>query len=116
VWHAITVTAPDELQSTGNNKMIVSRIPECMGNYDFNKIAFYAKKRFIEGCSTVELMEAAETQREKEEIALVSLLHVAKDEIQDIELSCNYASKCKVMDCRERLIKMIAEEIGVYPV
>ena len=96
--------------------MIVSRIPECMGNYDFDKIAFFAKKRFIEGCNTIDLMAAAKTQREKEEIALVSLLHVTNDEIRDIELTCKYASKCEVMDCRERLINMIAEEIGIYPV
>jgi len=96
--------------------MMVSHIPECMGDYDFDKIAFYAKKRFIEGCNTIELMEAAKTQHEKEEIALVSLLHVSNDKIQDIELTCKHASKCKIMDCRERLINKIAEEIGTYPV
>ncbi len=96
--------------------MMVSHIPECMGNYDFDNIAFFAKKRFIEGCNTIDLMTAAKTQREKEEIALVCLLHVANNEIQDIQLSCKHASKCKVMDCRERLINMIAEEIGTYPV
>lgn len=58
---------------------MVSHIPECMGDYDFDKIAFYAKKRFVEGCSTIELMAAAKTQRDKEEIALVSLLHVTND-------------------------------------
>ena len=95
---------------------MVSHIPKCMGNYDFDKIAFFAKKRFIEGCGTIELMEAAKTQREKEEVALVSLLHVTNDEIRNIELTCNYASKCEVMDCRERLINKIAKEIGTYPV
>ena len=95
---------------------MVSHIPECMGDYDFDKIAFYAKKRFIEGCNTIELMEAAKTQHEKEEIALVSLLHVSNDKIQDIELTCKHASKCKIMDCRERLINKIVEEIGTYPV
>lgn len=96
--------------------MIASHIPECMGNYDFDKIAYYAKKHFIDGCNTIELMKAARTDREREEIALVSLLHVAKDEIQDIDLSCKYAGECNVMDCRERLLKMIAKEIGIYPV
>jgi len=94
---------------------MVNHIPECMGSYDFDHIAFYAKKRFIDGCNTIELMAAAKTQREKEEVALVSLLHVANDEILDLKLSCKHASKCKVMDCRERLINMIAEEIGTYP-
>ncbi len=93
-----------------------SHIPECMGNYDFDNIAFFAKKRFVEGCNTIELMAAATTQREKEEIALVCLLHVANDEIQDIQLSCKHASQCKITDCRERLINKIAKEIGTYPV
>ena len=95
---------------------MVDLLPECMGNYDFDKIAFYAKKRFIEGCSTIKLMEMTKTRREKEMIALVSLLHVANDKIQDLELSCNYASECKVMDCREKLKNKIAEKIGIYPV
>lgn len=95
---------------------MVNHIPECMGNYDFDKIAYYAKKRFIEDCSTIELMAAATTQREKEEIALVSLLHVSNDKIQDLQLTCKHANECKVIDCRERLINKIAEEIGTYPV
>ncbi|MFV9614956.1 MAG: hypothetical protein ACNYZG_03315 [Gammaproteobacteria bacterium] len=95
---------------------MVNHIPECMGNYDFDKIAYYAKKRFIEDCSTIELMAAAKTQREKEEIALVSLLHVSNDKIQDLQLTCKHANECKVIDCRERLINKIAEEIGTYPV
>ena len=95
---------------------MVSHISECMGDYDFDKIAFYAKKRFVEGCSTIELMAAAKTQRDKEEIALVSLLHVTNDKIQDIELTCKHASKCKVLDCRERLINKITKEIGICPV
>ncbi len=95
---------------------MVSHIPECMGDYDFDKIVFFAKKRFIEGCSTIELMQAAKTQREREEIALVSLLHVANDKIQEIELSCKHASQCQVMDCREQLKNKITEEIGTFPI
>lgn len=95
--------------------MMACYIPECMGNYDFDKIAFFAKKRFVEGCSTIDLIESAKTQREKEEIALVCLLDVANDGIRDIQLSCKHTDQCKVMNCRERLKKMIAEEIGIYP-
>jgi len=95
---------------------MVSHIPECMGSYDFDNITTFARKRFIEGYNTIDLMEAAQTQREKDEIALVCMLHVANDKIQNIELSCIHASNCKDMDCRERLINMIATEIGVYPI
>ena len=86
--------------------------PRCMGNYDFDHIAFFAKKRFVEGFNTIELMEAAESEREKEEIALVSLLDLEDGQIRDLQLCCKYAGRCKTIDCREKLIKMIGEELG----
>ena len=85
--------------------------PECLGNYDFEHIAYYARKRFVEGCNTMVLLEQAESQREKEEIAFVSLLDVENDKIRDLQLSCQYDKQCKVVDCRERLISMIAAEL-----
>ena len=60
--------------------------PGCMGNYNFNHIAFYARKRYVEGISTIVLLANAMNQCEKEEIALVSLLDVEDDEIRDLQL------------------------------
>ena len=82
----------------------------CLGNYDFEQIAFFARKRFIEGYNTVALLEQAKSEREKEEIALVCLLDVEDDQIRDLRLSCRHAVQCKVMDCRDRLKKMIEED------
>ncbi len=90
-------------------------IPDCMGNYDFDKIVFFAKKRYIEGCNTIDLIASAKNQREREEIALVSLLHVKNEKIEDIQLTCIHSSTCKVTDCRERLKNMIEVEIGPIP-
>lgn len=87
-------------------------VPDCMGNYDFKKIAHFAKMRFIDGWDTVKMMQAAQNDREKEEIALVSLLHVSNDDVKEIELTCVYADRCKVTDCRQRLKNMIEHEIG----
>jgi hypothetical protein len=84
-----------------------------MGNYDFEHIAYYAKKRFIEGCNTIDMLEAAASDREKEEIALVSLLYVEDDKIQELRLSCKYAGQCKTIDCRDRLKRMLEEELAV---
>ncbi len=81
--------------------------PDCLGNYDFEHIAFYARKRFIEGCDTVALIAEAKTERAKEEIALVSMLDIKDDEIVDIELRCRHADKCQIVECRERLRKLI---------
>jgi hypothetical protein len=89
--------------------------PGCLGNYNFDKIAFFAKKRFVEGWDTIELMEAATSEREKEEIALVSFLDLEDDEIRDLQLCCRHAGHCEVMDCRDRLKKLIEAELGKYP-
>jgi len=86
--------------------------PRCLGNYDFDRIAFFARRRFIEGYATVTLMEYAETEREKEEIALVCLLDVEDDKIRDLQLCCRHADHCKVIDCRDKLKVMIEVELA----
>ncbi len=86
--------------------------PGCMGNYDFDKIAHFAKMRFVEGRNTLSLLEQATTEREKQEIALVSLLDVEDDRIKDLHLSCVHADQCKVFNCRSKLKKMIQDELN----
>ena len=87
--------------------------PGCLGNYDFDQIAFFARTRFIEGCQTVTLLEQAGSQREKEEIALVCMLDVEDDQVRDLQLSCRHDEHCKVTSCRSKLKKMIAAELAV---
>ena len=94
---------------------MICKNPDCLGHYDFDNIVNYAKKRFVEGCTTVALMEQAGSEREKEEIALVSLLDVEDDQIRDLELICRYDKQCKVLDCRDRLKKLIQDELTVLP-
>ncbi|MEK7758584.1 MAG: hypothetical protein AAB304_03120 [Pseudomonadota bacterium] len=86
--------------------------PRCMGNYDFEHIAHYARKRFVEGFDTVALLQQASSQREKEEIALVCLLDVKEDVIRDLQLSCQHADKCEVTDCRDRLRDLIERDLA----
>ena len=88
------------------------RVPGCMGHYDFDKISDFARKRFVEGIDTVSLMNQAGSEREKEEIALVSMLDVDNNQIRDLKLSCPYDSKCNIMNCRKRLRKMIARSLA----
>jgi len=85
--------------------------PRCLGKYDFEHIAHYARKRFVEGCDTITLMNQANSQREKEEIALVSLLDVNENVIRDLDLSCRYADACEVTDCRDRLRELIEQDL-----
>lgn len=92
---------------------MVCRNPGCLGNYDFDHIAFFAKKRFVDGYDTVALLEQARSQREKEEIALVCLLDVEDDQIKDLHLSCRYKDQCEVTTCRDKLKKLIEQELAV---
>jgi len=86
-------------------------VPGCLGNYNFEHIVVFAIRRFVEGFSTIALLEQAKTKREKEEIALVSLLDVEDDKIRDLHLCCANSAQCKVIDCRHRLKRMIEEEL-----
>lgn len=88
--------------------------PACLGTYNFEHIAHYARKRFVDGCDTVALLEQAKSESEKEEIALVCMLDVEDDKIRDIGLSCRHASHCKVTDCRARLKKLIEDDLARY--
>jgi len=81
----------------------------CLGNYNFDNIALFARKRFIEGCNTIDLMRNARTHREKEEIALVAMLDLNDRTVTDLKLDCNHAGTCKVTHCRNQLKKMINE-------
>ena len=83
----------------------------CLGSYNFDNIALFARKRFIEGCNTIDLMRNARTRREKEEIALVAMLDLSDRAISDLKLDCKHAGKCKVTSCRNLLKKMIKEDL-----
>ncbi len=87
--------------------------PDCLGHYDFEQIARYAKKRFIDGYDTVSLLKQAGSDREKEEIVLVSLLDIEADEIRNLELNCPFNKQCKVLDCRETLKRMIENNLAI---
>ena len=91
---------------------MVCRVPGCLGDYDFEEIVTFAKRRFVDGCDTVTLLQQAKTACQKEEIALVSLLSVEDDQIRDLQLTCRHQGECSVMDCRDRLRRMLKKELA----
>ena len=95
---------------------MVCRTPGCLGDYDFDNIAFYARRRFIEGCDTITLLQQATSEREKEEIALVAMLDIEDHVIQDLKLFCVHADECKITTCREKLKHMIEAELASPPI
>ncbi len=85
--------------------------PGCFGNYDFDNIAKFAKKRFVDGNSTISLLKQAHSETEREEIALVCMLDVDDEIVLDVKLDCRYADDCKVTNCRDKLRKLIEIEL-----
>ena len=90
---------------------MVNRSPGCFGNFDFDRIAHFAKKRFVDGCSTISLLQQAQSDTEREEIALVCMLDVEDEFVLDVGLDCRYANECKVTNCRDKLRKLIEAEL-----
>jgi len=86
--------------------------PKCLGKYNFEHMAYYARKRFVEGFDTVALLQMANSQREKEEVALVCMLDVEEGVIRDLQLSCRHADACEVIDCRDRLRELIERDLA----
>lgn len=86
--------------------------PECLGHYDFDHIAYFARKRFVDGYDTVALLQQARSEREKEEIVLVCMLDLEDDIVKDLELTCRYADECQVTDCRDRLKQMLEHALA----
>jgi hypothetical protein len=78
-----------------------------MGNYDYDRIAVIAIKRYVEGYDTIALLDAARSQREKEEIILVALLHFDDDVLADFNLGCGGDDECQTITCRNRLKHML---------
>jgi len=86
--------------------------PKCLGNYNFEHMAYFARKRFVEGFDTVALLQMANSPRQKEEIALVCMLDVEEGVIRDLQLNCSHANTCEVTDCRDRLRELIERDLA----
>lgn len=82
---------------------------ECISNSDFERIALYARKRFIEGIDTVTLMIQASDELEKREIALAALLGLDDDSIRDLNLFTCDNQACKASSYRPKLQQMLEE-------
>jgi hypothetical protein len=84
--------------------------PACIRQYDFDQIAFFARKRYVEGISTIMLLCSAKTESEKTLIALVSLLDLEDDKIRELKPYCSQQCQRLMFDLRDRLKSMLNQE------
>ncbi len=90
--------------------------PECIRKYDFDHIAFYARKRYVEGVSTIVLMCNAKTECEKVLIVLASLLDLDDDNIRQLKPYCSAECQRLMFDLRDRLKLVIDQECSRHHV
>ena len=84
--------------------------PGCMKKYDYDSIAFYARKRYLEGVATIVLLCDAKTEDEKTLIVLASLLDVDDDRVRDLMPGCSHRCQYLMLELRNRLRVMIEQE------
>ena len=84
--------------------------PGCIRKYDFDHIASYARKRYVEGISTIVLLCDAKTECEKTLIVLASLLDLDDDSIRELKPFCSGKCQRLMFDLRDRLKLMLEQE------
>jgi hypothetical protein len=84
--------------------------PGCIRKFDFDHIAFYARKRYVEGVSTIVLMCNAKTENERTLIILASLLDLDDDNIRQLHPYCSPECQRLMFDLRDRLKLMLDQE------
>jgi len=84
--------------------------PGCIRKFDFDHIAFYARKRYVEGVSTIVLMCNAKTETERTLIILASLLDLDDDNIRQLHPYCSPECQQLMFELRDRLKLMLDQE------
>jgi hypothetical protein len=85
--------------------------PGCAKKYDFDHIAYYARKRYVDGVSTIALLCNAQTDDEKVLIVLASLPDFDDEGIRELRHYCSPECQCEMFRLRERLREMIKREL-----
>ena len=86
--------------------------PECLRRHRFARIAFYARKHYIEGINTITLLCSAGSEDEKIKIVLASMLDLDDEGFDELLPPCSHRCRCRMLDMRNHLRQMIALEGG----
>ncbi|MBE9536993.1 MAG: hypothetical protein IMF07_07400 [Proteobacteria bacterium] len=79
----------------------------CFCKYSINKLADVARGKFVEHRSTIDLMESAKSETEKDEVAIVSLFDVDDETLVELMKNKLEDERCSVVSCRKMLKRQI---------
>jgi hypothetical protein len=83
----------------------------CIRQYRFEDIAFYARKRYVEGIATIELMRNAKSDHERSLVALASLLDLDDARIRELMPYCGRKCQARLFELRDQLRVMIVKAL-----
>ena len=86
--------------------------PACINRYRYKQIAFYARRRYVDGVNTIVLLCDAKSEGEKALIILASLLDLDDGRVRELIPGCSRKCQCRMLALRDRLRAMIAQECG----
>jgi hypothetical protein len=84
---------------------------------DFALLANFARARFVEGASTVTLLQASKTSGERDAIIAVSMLHLPKTQLQTLcklnGRDCEHAMACG--EATRKKLRRLGILVPVHP-
>lgn len=85
----------------------------CFCEYDLDDLIDVGYKRYVKNIPTVELMEKAISEKEKDEICLISMLDIDEDNLAEVMGDLIVDEKCHILSCRRLLRKQIGKKLGI---
>ncbi len=79
----------------------------CFCKYGDNELAAIARKKFVDQRSTMDLMESAKSEREMDEVAVISLFDVEDVALSELMKEKLEDDRCSVVSCRKMLKRQI---------
>lgn len=78
-------------------------ISSSLAELDFYHLVYYAHKKFYEGVSTIELLQQADSEQEREEISLVALLEVEGNLTLELKHQKQYVLRFQLSDFKRAM-------------
>ena len=80
--------------------------PDCLQQIDFDTVEYYARRKYVDGASTMSLLANARTDGDKAHIALAALIDLDDDTFFSLDIVCDRQCREKLAALRERLLVM----------
>ena len=85
----------------------------CFCEYDIDELIDLGYRRYVKNIPTVELMNEAISEKEKDEVCVISMLDIDDDKLEEVMGDMTADKKCNIISCRRLLRKQICKKLGI---